>query len=244
MATSGSADFSVTGGDIVRAAYRIVYNVSSDYTLEASELADGLQSLNMLVKNLMGPPNFLLRGLKTWQREVASLTLTAKMEFSLKPSGGDLDINIPAAVLLATYKEGVNSTETPLTRMTYESYISISNKAATGAPTMYNFERRLSDAKFRLNVIPTATMVSNGDTVEIAYLTPIEDFDASSNDPYFPQEWYRPLKWLLAQELHPEAGKKMPAEVAALAGQSVEVANTFEPESSNMFFEPNNPDMY
>lgn len=244
MATSGSANFAVTGGDIVRAAYRIVYNVSSEYTLEAAEMADGIQALNMLVKNLMGPPNFLTRGIKTWQREVGSLTLAEQIEYSLKPSGGDMDINIPAAIISANYKFADDDSEVPMFEMSYADYRAILNKTITGTPTMYNFERRLSDAKFRLNCVPTADIVSDGDTIEIAYLTPLEDFDATSDDPYFPQEWYRPLKWLLAQEMHPEAGKQMPPEVAALAKQSTEVANTFEPEASELCFEPNNPEMW
>jgi hypothetical protein len=242
MATSGSADFSVSGSEIVSAAYRIVYNTSSEYTLEAVELADGLQALNMLVKNLMGPPNFLAKGIKTWQRKTASLTLTAKIEFSLKSSGGDLNIDIPAKVLHANYKIASNDNETPLREMTYQQYFQIADKTATGTPNRYNYQRELDAGKFRLNVVPTAAIVSAGNTIEIAYLTPLEDFDAGANDPYFPQEWYRPLKWLLAQEMHPESGRAMPAEVAALASQSVESANTFEAEKSDIFFEPNNPE--
>lgn len=244
MATSGSADYLVSGQEIVNAAYRIVNNVSSEYTLAGEESADYLEALNMLVKNLMGPPSFLCKGIKTWQREVASLALTAKIEFDLKPSGGDADINIPVELLKVMYKRASSDTETELKEMTYDEYFGISDKTATGTPTRYNYERRLDTGKFRLNNVPLASIVSAGDTVEISYLTPLEDFDAGANDPYFPQEYYRPLKWLLAQEMHPEAGKKMPPEVAALASQSVEEANTFEAENTKACFEPNNPDAW
>jgi hypothetical protein len=242
MATSGSANFSVSGGDIVRAAYRIVYSSSSDYTLTGSELSDGLESLNFLVKNLMGPPSFLARGMKTWQRETASLTLAAKIEYSFKTSGGDLNINIPVKILNANYKTGNN--ETPLTQMSNLEYERIGNKTNTGTPTRYNFERRLTDAKFRLDIVPTASIVSNGDTIEISYLKPLEDFDSTSDDPYFPQEWFRPLKWLLAVEMMPEAGRLVPADVAALATQATEAANALPDQEQRYSFEPDNPELY
>lgn len=193
----------------------------------------------MLVKNLMGPPNFLAKGMKTWQRQVASLDLAAKIEYSIKLSDGDLNIEIPVRIIQANYKRASSDTESPLEPMSSEEYFALPDKTATGTPTKYNYERKLDDGKFRLNNVPITSIVSAGDTIEIAYLTPLEDFDSSANTPYFPQEWYRPLKWMLAQEMHPEAGKKMPPEVAALTKQSTESATSVEPEdTSNAFFEP------
>jgi len=244
MTTSGSANFAVSGGDIVRAAYRIVHSVSSEYTLDAVELSDGLQSLNMLVKNLMGPPNFLAKGIKTWQKEIASLTLKSKLDYSIKLTGGDLNIEIPVRILNANYKQTSNKNESPLREMSYEEYFSISDKTSKGTPTRYTYNRKLSEGIFSLNVIPLDSIVTAVDTIEISYLTPIEDFDASVNNPYFPQEWYRPLKWLLAQEMHPEAGRRLPEEVAALANQSIESATSFEEDTSKMFFEPDNPESW
>jgi len=243
MTTSNSADYSVSGGDIVNAAYRIVYNTSSEYTLEAFELADGLQALNLLVKNLMGPPNFLAKGMKRWQRLTASLTLAVKMDYDLKSSGGDLAIKTPVKILAVNYKDTSTGIETPMVPMTIDEQFSIANKAATGIPTRYAYERQLDTGKFRLDVIPSAAIVAAVDTLTIAYLVPLEDFDSSANTPYFPQEWYRPLKWLLAQEWSPEAGKKLPKEVAALAAQSLEAASAMDPEDSDMYFEPDNPNM-
>ena len=242
MTTSNSANFAISGAEICSAAYRIVYNVSSLYTLEAEEMADFMQALNLLVKNLMGPPNFLAKGIKTWQKEVASLALAAKIEYNLQPSGGDLDINIPVRVLNANYKHTPTSGETPLTEMTDENYFQLSSKIALGTPIAYNYHRALDSGLFRLNCIPSASVVANLDTIEIHYLTPLEDFDSNANTPYFPQEWYRPLKWFLAQEMMPEAGKSMPPEVAALATQSIEAATSVQEENSDMHFEPDNPE--
>jgi len=49
---------------------------------------------------------------------------------------------------------------------------------------------------------------------------------------------------LLAQEMHPEAGRRLPEEVAALANQSIESATSFEEDTSKMFFEPDNPESW
>lgn len=244
MALSGSSDFSVSGGDIVRAAYRVVYNVSSEYTLEAAELADGIQALNILIKNLMGPPAFLAKGLKAWQRKTASLTLAAKSAYSLKPTGGDLDIDIPVSVLKIMYKFTSEDTERPLTYLTYEQYFSILNKAAEGSPIQYSYNRELEVGTLNIYPVPTADIVSDGDTLEISYLTPLNDIVAQSDDVHFSQEWFRPLKWMLAQEMFPEAGFPIPQEVSALAAQALESANTVEPVETVDFFEPNNPNMW
>lgn len=239
MATSGSTDLASSGLAIVKAAYRVVHNVTSAYTLEPDEIADGLEILNVLIKNLMGPPSFMCKGMKTWAKEKASLTLAAKLEFNLQSSGGDLDIAIPVEILSATYKR--NNNEIPLGSMTYEEYFLIPNKTNTGSPTKYYYERRLDSGLFIINYVPTASMISDGDTIELSYLKPIEDFDSQANEPYFPQEWFRPLKWLLAQEWFPESGKALPQDVALLAGQSTELANKFDQQETNTFFEPNNP---
>lgn len=413
MATSGSANYSVSAADIINAAYRVVYNASSEYTLQGVETDDWLQALNMLVKNLMGPPNFLARGMKTWQREVTSLTLQASMAHDIKPSaytftfvdsdvtvaddtisetghdlvtgsrvvltttgtlpaplarsttyyvirvdpntfklattgpnaadgtaiditaapitfsfattdvsaandtitetahglvtgdaitlsttgtlpdplatsttyyvirddadtfklattaanatagtqinitdtgsgthtltgGGtitvtqtiDLSVNIPVELLSVNYKDISNDSETPLDSITYEEWFAIGNKTNRGNPSRYYYERRLDRGRIFLDTIPSAAIVTAADTLEIAFLTPLEDFDATANDPYFPQEWYRPLKWMLAQEMHPEAGKIVPADVASLAAQSIEAANTTAPEKGDSFFQP------
>lgn len=244
MTTSGSANYSRSGGDIVRAAYRIVHNISSAYTLKSDEMADGLEALNMLIKNLQGPPNPIFKGVKTWQRETASITLAAKIEYSLKSSGGDLDINIPVKILEAHYYRDSSDTETLMRYLQYLEWRNLPDKTATGTPSRYNYEKRLDEGLFRLDVIPTASIIAAGDTIKFSYLTPLEDLDTISDDVYFPAEWFRPLKWLLAQEWLPEVGKQVPPDVAALAQQSTEVAESVDLQETTLYFEPDNPESW
>ena len=52
--------------------------------------------------------------------------------------------------------------------------------------------------------VPSATEVANN--IQIVYQAPYEDFDASTDTPDFPQEWYDAITYGLATRLAPEYG--------------------------------------
>jgi len=108
MATSGSIDFSVSGGDIVKGAMRALNAIAAGETPEASEAADGLEALNMLVKQWMAPPNMIAPGLKMWARKHITLALSATAEYTIKlrrlafSSGGTYTIAVGDTITGAT----------------------------------------------------------------------------------------------------------------------------------------------
>lgn len=87
MSTSGSANFSVTGQEIVEGALRALGVLGRGRALQAGDLEDGLEALNMLVKQWQGIADFA-PGLKVWTRKRATLFLQkASNEYDLGPSG-------------------------------------------------------------------------------------------------------------------------------------------------------------
>jgi hypothetical protein len=82
MPTSGSYNFSVTRNDICYAALRTVGALASGETPSASELAEAVQALNMMVKSWQGV------GLEVWTTKRATLFLELNQsEYLLGPSG-------------------------------------------------------------------------------------------------------------------------------------------------------------
>jgi hypothetical protein len=54
--------------------------------------------------------------------------------------------------------------------------------------------------------VPDTVTADDGYTVTLVYQRPYEDFDAASDTPDFPQEWYDALKFGLADRLSIEYG--------------------------------------
>lgn len=235
MATSGSVDFSASAIKIVKGALRALGVIDVEETPSDADIKYGLESLNMLVKQLMGPNGTSTPGLKMWQRERDTLVLTAKNTFQFKSSAGDLDIDIPIAIISAVLRN-TDDQDTPLDPMTLAEYQAIVGKSETGTPSKYYYERQLDAGYFYLNIIPSDIT----DTIPLVFLRPLEDFDSSSNTPDFPQEWYRPLKFLLSMDLYPEYETTEVSfkRLEKLAAGALAMAQTFEPDDALVYFQP------
>lgn len=69
MARSGSTDFTITANDIIKKALALVAERAAEIPLTNSEITDGLQSLNILVKAWQG------QGFHLWKRDEGVLFL-------------------------------------------------------------------------------------------------------------------------------------------------------------------------
>jgi hypothetical protein len=100
MALSDSFDFTIQAGDAITDAAQDAGLVPVGQEPDTDLFTKGLRKTNLIMKQWQGLPNFLV-----WQINRSTLTLTAKRSFSLKPTGGDLDIQIPEKILTATLKQ-------------------------------------------------------------------------------------------------------------------------------------------
>mgnify|MGYP001597580572 FL=1 len=82
------------------------------------------------------------------------------------------------------------------------SYFQIYNKTNDTAPTRIYYDPQLTNGVLYTNYEP---LVMN-ETLELSYHRPIEDFDAATDNPDFPQEWYEPLVYGLALRRAPDYG--------------------------------------
>ena len=91
----------------------------------------------------------------------------------------------------------IQGNEAPLRMVSREEYFRLSNKDATGKVVEAYYDPQLSAGA--LYVWPI--MDSPKDVIQFTATVPIQDFDATTNNPDFPQEWYDPLVAMLAARL-------------------------------------------
>jgi len=240
MARSGSVDFTVNALQIASGAFRIItHDEDPPVGKQANDL---VESLNMMVKTLMGSPDVDTTGLKMWQRTRATLLLdSADISFELKAADGDLDIDPPVSILSAMLKT-VDNEETVLTTMLVEEFEAIPNKSdeATGKPTKYYYEREFDKGVFYIDRIPDILT----DVVDLVYLRPLQDIDSATDDLDFPQHWFNPLKWMLAIENAEEYGAPVTRNMENRAAYWLAKAQSFYPEHApeDAYFQPGRDD--
>lgn len=240
MATSSTYTRTVTFINLLKASLRAIGAIGGGQTPAAHEVTDGIAAANDLLEQWEGPPNFLLPGLKMWQRETGLLTLKNQNSYSLKPSGGDLDIQIPLEILPhPVMRHTSSSADTPMNRMTIEDYQGLVNKSVRGFPQFYHYEKRLSEGKLYTDVKASASVISSY-KISFIYRQPMERIVSQTNEFDIDPSFYRALKWNLARELAPEYGRSLTANQEKLAAESLALAQTFEPENApaDLFFQP------
>ena len=201
MATSGSTNFSVNRDEIIEAALRVCGVLDPESgSATSTQLTVGAQALNMIVKALHSD------GMPLWAIKSKVITLVDGQN-TYTPSG--LSINRPLKIIGATrnYTTGSETFDSNLEIITRDEYLNLGNKDSEGPPVQLYYDPQLDITGATLYVYPTpSSTVASDYTVTIYYQSPFEDFDASTDTPDFPQEWYNTLKWKLAAEIGFEYG--------------------------------------
>jgi hypothetical protein len=144
-------------------------------------------------------------------------------------------LNRPLRVLDAQRRDSSGS-ETPMIMVAHETYQQIPNKTDTGKTNQVYYQPEIPDGFVYLWPEPE----TSADALRITCLFPIEDFDASSNNPDLPQEWLDALTWNLAKQLMPSYAT--PADVAGLVREEAAIAyavvSAWDRETAPTTFEP------
>ena len=93
--------------------------------------------------------------------------------------------------------------EVPLNEIGRLEYRELPNKTATGSPSMFFYDPGNATGKFYLYTTPDDPEMY----VNYTFVRTFEDFDNSTDEPDFPQEWYDALVYNLAYRLAPTYGK-------------------------------------
>jgi len=238
MTTSGTYVLSYTALQLATAIARLLGHAPVDQgdALGAGETATIIEATNLWIFQQKGPPNFMNPGEMMWLREEGSLTLSAKASYDLKPSGGDLAIQIPVSILSVMLKD-TDGNETPLVPMELEEYQLLPRKNLTGSPGRYYYEKRIDTGKLNLDYIPNDTT----DVLDIVYRQPIEIITAGSETLDFEDWWYRAIKFNAALDVAPEFKSVEPERIELIkqrAAESMALVSSKSKQNDFMYFQP------
>lgn len=129
-----------------------------------------------------------------------------------------------------------SGSEIPLRKYGRNDYFSLPNKGAAGVPVGYHYQPAVSSGKLYIWPVSDSALYRINATVD----RPLEDFDVSSDNPDFPQEWYLPLWWMLAEEMKLEFGVDQitSAEIAMKAAYWNKAVLDFDTDTESVIFVP------
>lgn len=233
MSTSGSTNFSTDRNTIIESAYRIAGITAEGEVPTTDQYTYGATALNMMVKA------FQIDGMPLWAIKSYSIDLTLSSASYRIGNGETVDTPKPLKIIQAFNHNTSTNIDIPMRILTRDEYNRLGNKTITGNPIQIYYDPQNSYGD--LYVFPTADANAvSYNQIKIFYQRPFEDFDASTDEPDFPQEWYEAVTWGLAYRLaaeyqmpilHRQSLKKDADEFRALA-------LSFGTEEGSLFVRP------
>lgn len=193
MPISGSNDYNVNRTYLIRRAFRRLGHTSPSN----DELANAADALNDIVKELDAEGRWLWAITNT----ESTLSLVASQS-SYDVTTDSIASDILELETFAVFR-GSNQYEY-LTVINKTESLSTIHKEGTGTPLFVHLERHPTMSSQKIHVFPTP---SQADTVKYTYRRRLYDFDSSSDNPDFPQEWIRSLSIMLAADLADDFGQ-------------------------------------
>lgn len=231
MSTSNSTDFSTSRNNLILGALRILGVIAQGETATTDMITEASEALNMLVKAWEAD------GMPLWAIKEYSVPLTAVTSSYRIGVGQTINTPKPLKIIQAYLHNTSTNVDIPMRIITRQEYNILGNKTSSGAPIQifYDPQRVYGD----LNVFPVPGITEASTyTIRIVYQRPYEDFDTSTDEPDFPQEWFDALKFGLASRLAPEYGVPIQdrQDIKSTAAQLKAEALSFGTEEGSLYF--------
>lgn len=231
MATSGSTDFSVSRDDIIKRALRLIGVVAQGETPTTDQTTEAALALNGLVKAWQSD------GMPLWALKTYSVPLTDGSASYRIGVGQTVNTPKPLKIIQAYNSDSTSNVDVPIRIITKQEYNILGNKTSSGNPIQVYYDPQNTYGDLYVFPVPTSVEAA-ANTIKIIYQRPFEDFDASTDTPDFPQEWYDALTYGLACRLAPEYG--LPSTERKLLWQEMNIIKTealsFGTEEGSLYF--------
>lgn len=234
-----STTYTITRDQIILSALRklgAVEPADTASTIDSNIVTNCAQALNLMVKQWM------TEGIKLWKvQEITFPLVLAQTTYSVGPSGCDVTADRPLRILQAWIRNTVATPDIdiPLNIMARQDYNTLGSKFSTGTANSIWLNPGVSSSTVKLFLTPDATAVATY-TVYMVVQKPIDDINASSDVPDFPNEWMQALVWGLADQLALEYGLPVNhrQEVLMKAEKYRDLLVSWDIENESTFFTP------
>ena len=189
MATSGSTDFTITRDNIIRDAMLEINALDAEEDPTSTELTDASRMLNMMLKSWA-------KFTKIYATEDIDVTLTPGTESYTIGTGLTIDTDRPLAILSGR-REDSSGIEVPIEIYSREEYMELPVKSTQAPANGVYYDPQLTA---KLYVWPTGQ--TGNTTLHLTTKRVLEDFDAATDNPDLPQEWYLAIVKNLAKLIH------------------------------------------
>lgn len=169
--------------DIVTAALRLARVTGIGEAASAEDAETARDVLDMMLKDWQND------GYHLWAKASGTLTLTTAATYTLSPVR-------PLRILSARLKRG--GIEMPMQELTRDEYDNLPQKASTGVPTTFHYDRQREAA--RLYVWPVLA-AANGEEIAYTYEREVEDITSLNQEIDIPGEWWSAVVYGLASRM-------------------------------------------
>lgn len=192
--------YSTTRDKLISGALRVIGVVAQGETPTATQIDEGAEALNYLVKAWQAD------GMPLWALKQTDIPLTASTSTYRLGVGQAVDIAKPLRIIQTWFHNGTSNIDIPMLILTRDEYNRLGNKTALGQPVQFYYDVQNTYGDLHVFPVPDVIASDPANSVRISYQRPFEDFNNASDTPDFPQEWFLPLKFGLAEVLAPEYG--------------------------------------
>lgn len=237
MATSGTYAFDVTRDQVIEAALRSLGVIGAGETATAEDRTNAAFALNLIMKSLP---------IETWllwcYQDIAVPLVSGTASYTLGPTG--TVVGVRPLRIAKGWMRNTNVTppiDTPMEQLARADYDMLSPKATPGIPVNFYYDPQLTNGVLYtwpvINESGYTMYVSNQRTLQD--ISPTSSASAETFD--LPQEWFQPLRWILADELSHEytVNLQKVQMIQARAAEWRDKMANYSREEPGVYFTPN-----
>ena len=184
--------------------------------------------------------SWIVDGAKLWKiRDIVVTPVVGQASYQIGPTAtgpGAVVTDRPLKVTDAFIRDTTANKDWSLQMVSRAEYDLLGDKTTQGIPNQLYYDPQLDNGILYMYNVPVDTT----HTIHIQCLEPLGDVVGNTATFDFPQEWYQPLKWGLADEIALEYGANnfIIQMVAAKAVGYRDKLSDFSVEETSTFFSP------
>lgn len=255
MATpsSGTASFTVTRDEMVESSYRKLRVLKEGDVPNANQIKYANTTLNMLLKSMQS------NGLQLWTYQLLAIPMVVGQEvYTIGPVGANITTTRPLRLFDGSFIRNTQNNltfDTPLRVISRQEYLQYGNKNTQSIPNSIYYDSKIDVAGGTTspstgygNLYVYATMAQGVSyTVYGNFQRPIYDISAADQEFDLPQEWFRPLSFMLAADLSyevPNVPPQVAADVRGMAKMLHDEVQDWSVETASMTLQPDSQMYY